>query len=238
MAKLRERYGFRLHADAAYGGYFILAGNLAADTKKKLAALKEADSIVVDPHKHGLQPYGCGSIIFRDPSIGRFYKHDSPYPYFTSKEMHLGEISLECSRPGAAAVALWATLELLPLERGGEFAIGLEKGREAAMRLHAMLDESSHFRNIVMPELDIVVFAPRAEKASAISARTEEIFARAEERGLCLAKFRVPASALRKKWPDVEFDQDEVVCLRTCLMKPEHLDWIGGIFERLESSVI
>ena len=52
------------------------------------------------------------------------------YTYFTSKELHLGEISLECSRAGAAAVALWATQRLLPLVPGGEFARGLERGGE------------------------------------------------------------------------------------------------------------
>ena len=30
-------------------------------------ALTHADSIVVDPHKHGLQPYGCGCVLYRDP---------------------------------------------------------------------------------------------------------------------------------------------------------------------------
>ena len=29
LVDLRDRYGFRLHADAAYGGYFRLADNLA-----------------------------------------------------------------------------------------------------------------------------------------------------------------------------------------------------------------
>jgi hypothetical protein len=48
------------------------------------------------------------------PGVGRFYLHDSPYTYFTSDELHLGEISLECSGPGAAAAALWLTFQLLP----------------------------------------------------------------------------------------------------------------------------
>ena len=38
----------------------------------------------------------------------------------SSNELHLGEISLECSRAGASAVALWATMQLMPLEAGGE----------------------------------------------------------------------------------------------------------------------
>src|SRR6266699_204501 len=125
LLELRQRYGFRLHADAAYGGYFGLAGNLSAETRAAYDRLGEVDSIVIDPHKHGLQPYGCGCVLFRDPAVGRFYKHDSPYTYFSSADLHLGEISLECSRPGAAAVALWATQKLFPLERadrGGQLA--------------------------------------------------------------------------------------------------------------------
>ncbi len=122
ILRLRDRYGFRVHADCAYGGYYVLADNLAPPARAAFDRLADVDSIVIDPHKHGLQPYGCGCVLFRDPAVGTHYRHDSPYTYFSSNELHLGEISLECSRPGAAAVALWATQKLLPLVRGGEFA--------------------------------------------------------------------------------------------------------------------
>src|SRR5206468_12306060 len=130
ILKLREKHGFRIHADAAYGGYFALTENLTENAERAFARIGDADSIVIDPHKHGLQPYGCGCVLFRDPEVGRLYKHDSPYTYFSPAELHLGEISLECSRPGAAAAALWATQKLLPLKKGGEFASGLERGRK------------------------------------------------------------------------------------------------------------
>lgn len=149
---LREKYGFRIHADAAYGGYFALAGNLSDKTQTAFAKIGEADSIVIDPHKHGLQPYGCGCVLFRDPGVGRLYKHDSPYTYFTSTEFHLGEISLECSRPGAAATALWATQRLLPLKKGGDFARGLEKGRVAALKLREILSDRQAFEPAFAPE--------------------------------------------------------------------------------------
>src|SRR5450631_318405 len=138
---LRSTYPFRVHVDAAYGGYFTLISNLGENAAQAFACLAQADSIVVDPHKHGLQPYGCGCILFREPTVGRFYKHDSPYTYFSSKELHLGEISLECSRAGAAAVALWATQQLLPLTPDGEFARGLAAGRTAALELDRRLRE-------------------------------------------------------------------------------------------------
>ncbi|HMA68022.1 MAG TPA: aminotransferase class I/II-fold pyridoxal phosphate-dependent enzyme, partial [Desulfosalsimonadaceae bacterium] len=61
---LREKYGFRLHVDAAYGGYFVLAANLDEEAGRAFDRIGGADSIVVDPHKHGLQPYGCGCVLF------------------------------------------------------------------------------------------------------------------------------------------------------------------------------
>src|SRR5579862_323803 len=160
ILSLRDRYNFRIHADAAYGGYFTLAQNLAPQTAAAFARISEADSIVIDPHKHGLQPYGCGCVLFRDPSVGRLYKHDSPYTYFSSAELHLGEISLECSRPGAAAAALWATQKLLPLAKSGEFAKGLEDCRAAALDLYQKIAAADKFIPAFEPELDIVIFLP------------------------------------------------------------------------------
>src|SRR5207237_1106054 len=136
----------------------------------------KVDSVVIDPHKHGLQPYGCGCVLFRDPGVGRLYKHDSPYTYFSSKELHLGEISLECSRPGASAAALWATQKLLPLRKGGEFARGLEQGRKSALALFEKVKADSQFLTAFAPELDILVLAPRGNSVSDNSTLTRKVF--------------------------------------------------------------
>ena len=129
---IARRYDARVHVDAAYGGFFTLLARHATWRREPWEAIGSCDSVVVDPHKHGLQPYGCGAVLFRDPSVGRFYLHDSPYTYFTSDELHLGEISLECSRAGAAAAGLWLTLRLLPLTRDGLGEV-LAAGRRAAV---------------------------------------------------------------------------------------------------------
>lgn len=234
ILELREKYGFRLHVDAAYGGYFILADNLSENTRKAFDGITQADSVVIDPHKHGLQPFGCGCIVFRDPSVGVLYKHDSPYTYFTSSELHLGEISLECSRPGAPAVALWATQKLLPIVPGGEFARNLAKSRQAALSLYEKISVDSRFKTIVKPELDIVVWAPNAERASQISELSRKMFEAAAEYNLHLALFDYPAQLLTNSWNDIIMDQEYVVCLRSCLMKPEHLDWIERIWRILD----
>jgi tyrosine decarboxylase / aspartate 1-decarboxylase len=228
---LRERYGFRVHADAAYGGYFALAQNLAEDARAAFARIGEADSIVIDPHKHGLQPYGCGCVLFRDPGVGSLYKHDSPYTYFSSAELHLGEISLECSRPGAAAAALWATQRLLPLVKGGEFAQGLERSRKAALALYEKLQANEAFATAFPPELDIVVFAPRASSVADMSTLSRKIFAAAAERGLHLAVAELPVTFFASVGAKVQRNRDTLTALRSVLMKPEHLDWVDRIWE-------
>ncbi len=238
ILELKGRHGFRLHCDAAYGGYFTLAGNLAPEARAAFDALGAADSIVVDPHKHGLQPYGCGCVLFADPSVGRLYKHDSPYTYFSSSELHLGEISLECSRAGAAAAALWATMRHLPLAPGGEFAQGLERCRQAALALHQRLEADPKWLTLMPPELDILVWLPAAQSASKASGLSREVFEAAAARDLHLALFSLPVETVRSWRPGLEPDQEQVVCLRSVLMKPEHLDWVEPIHQRLGEALV
>ncbi len=188
----------------------------------------------MDPHKHGLQPYGCGCVLFRDPAVGRLYKHDSPYTYFSSTELHLGEISLECSRAGASAAALWATMKMFPLERGGEFARMLEAGREAARGLHARLSADRRFVTAPPPELDIVVWAVRAPRVSEASTLARRIFEEAARRDLHLALAELPARFFDLR--GIEPDRENVTCLRSVLMKPEHREWLDRIWARLDAA--
>ncbi len=233
---LRDKHGFRIHADAAYGGYFVLAENLEKSAGRAFARIGEADSIVIDPHKHGLQPYGCGCVLFSDPEVSRLYKHDSPITYFSSSELHLGEISLECSRPGAAAAALWATQRLLPLKKGGEFARGLERGRKAALALFEKVHADKRFVTAFPPELDIVVFVPRASSASEASVLSRKIFEAAAKRNLHLAVAELPIRFWEANLGAMKRDRETLTCLRSVLMKPEHLDWIPRIWELLSAS--
>jgi len=236
ILELRERHGFRVHADAAYGGYFLLAGNLAEATRRHFDLLCRADSIVIDPHKHGLQPYGCGCVLFRDPGIGQLYKHDSPYTYFSSRELHLGEISLECSRAGATAAALWATQELLPLTKGGEFAHHLDDCRTAALDLYGRLNADARFVAAFPPELDIVIFTPRAASVSEASERARQIFNAAAGKNLHLAIAQLPVAFLGANLAAMKRDRETISYLRSVLMKPEHKDWIGRIWELLSEA--
>lgn len=244
---LCRHYGCRVHVDAAYGGFYALlawgepsASLLAEETRQQLRAIAECDSVAIDPHKHGLQPYGCGCILFRDPGVGCFYQHDSPYTYFTSDDLHLGEISLECSRAGAAAGALWFTLRALPLEAEDGLGPILAAGLRAARAWHRHLDASDVLQPFVAPELDIITFLPRTEPftASRVDRASQDLFKRAmndPDDPIFLSVYRVDTPVLQTLAPRLIADQPHTRILRSVLMKPTHEHYIDHLHTRVEA---
>ncbi len=132
---------FWLHVDAAWGGYIPSlfrdeAGGLrsresvarefkyfpSARVHRATAALAEADSITVDPHKLGFVPFGCGAILFRDRRGCDLLTQDAAYVFVSGDEdddarfRRPGRFSLEGSRPGAAAAACYVNHRVLPLD--------------------------------------------------------------------------------------------------------------------------
>jgi glutamate/tyrosine decarboxylase-like PLP-dependent enzyme len=227
----RDAYGVRVHVDAAYGGFFALLADSGLIDGGPFAAIAGADSVVVDPHKHGLQPYGCGAVLFRDPGVGRLYKHDSPYTYFTSAELHLGEISLECSRAGAAAAALWLTLRSLDL------APILSAGVRAARAWADLIRASDALTLHREPELDILTYFPTRGLASEIDAASERVLQEgmSEDDPVFLSTLRIGREAFAAAHPDVELDSDGVRVLRSVLMKPEHEPHVPWLHERVSA---
>ena len=240
IAAIARGHGVRVHVDAAYGGFFTLLAGLADRAGLDEApwrAIASCDSVVVDPHKHGLQPYGCGAVLFADPEVGRFYLHDSPYTYFTSGDLHLGEISLECSRAGAAAAALWLTLQLLPLTPDGLGQV-LAAGRRAALGWAALIAESSLLELYQPPELDIVCYFPRTggRRLSGIAAASASILAAGmkRERPVFLSTLRVTAAAMSRRHPGIAADAGGARILRSVLMKPEAEGYVAELHARVE----
>lgn len=233
-----NEHGIRIHIDAAYGGFFHTLKDTGLIDGTSWNLIEQADSIVVDPHKHGLQPYGCGCVLFKDPAVGKFYKHDSPYTYFTSEDLHLGEISLECSRAGAAAVALWTTLQLFPLKEKEGFGPILGKCRNAALKMYELTDSSSKFKPFKKPELDILGYFPsNINTTSEISSRSKEIFDTGmKDQSFYLSLYRIPAEIFTNLHPEFEVDSEDVTILRSVFMKPEHAEFVPELLELLEKN--
>ena len=223
---LARAHGARVHVDTAYGGFFaIIADELDPETARHFRAIARADSVVVDPHKHGLQPYGCGAVLFNDQSILRFYHHESPYTYFASTERHFGEIQLECSRAGASAAALWATLKVFPLTSQGLGAIVLP-GYRAAQTWHGLIAESDILQPYQRPELDIITYLPRVRTMAELDRVSHAIFEMAADttrpQQTHLATYVVTPAQLSVRGIELELDADRARIMRSVLMKPEH----------------
>jgi hypothetical protein len=86
------------------------------------------------------------------------------------------------------------------------------------------------------PELDIVVWAPRATSARLASERTQRIFTAAASRGLHLALIRLPVGYFPSLATDSPEAQEMVLCLRSVLMKPEHREWLNQILSILDAA--
>lgn len=223
---LARAHGARVHVDTAYGGFFaIIADELDPETARHFRAIAQADSVVVDPHKHGLQPYGCGAVLFNDQSILRFYHHESPYTYFASTERHFGEIQLECSRAGASAAALWATLKVFPLTMQGLGAIVLP-GYRAAQTWHGLIAESDILQPYQRPELDIITYLPRVRTMAELDRVSHAIFEMAADttrpQQTHLATYVVTSGQLQARGIELEQDAERARIMRSVLMKPEH----------------
>lgn len=133
--------GFWLHVDAAWGGYIPSLfrdatgalrphGELRAEFKhfpservyRTTAALAEADSVTVDPHKLGFVPFGAGALLVRDRRAFDLVHQEAAYVFVGKDEdaearyRKPGRFALEGSKPGAAAAACAINHRVLPLD--------------------------------------------------------------------------------------------------------------------------
>jgi glutamate/tyrosine decarboxylase-like PLP-dependent enzyme len=150
--------GFSVHVDGAWGGYLATLfrrpdGTLrpmaqmraefgsfpSACTHAAIAALHEADSITVDPHKLGYLPFGAGAFLCRDQRAMGLLVEDADYVFSESASedyfdrfRKLGRFTLEGSKSGAIAAAVYVTHKVLPLDHENFGRITAETIRSAA----------------------------------------------------------------------------------------------------------
>ncbi|VDB83367.1 unnamed protein product [Peniophora sp. CBMAI 1063] len=125
---------FMIHGDAAWGGYFACkykepprAGEaprkyyafsigLNPWTNTQLGSLREVDTITIDPHKSGYSPYPAGALCMRDSRFRFLTTWTSAYINTTGADYNMGIYGVEGSKPGAAAVAVLLSHEIVGLE--------------------------------------------------------------------------------------------------------------------------
>lgn len=160
---------FYIHCDAAYGGYarslffdtdgrfadyeelaelhrshgvFSHGVTVAKDVYRGFEAISQVESVTVDPHKMGYVPYAAGGIAIRLKKMRNVISYFAPYVFdkaVTAPDM-LGAFTLEGSRAGATAAAVWAAHRCLPLDVSGYGRL-VASGMQTAHRFRDFLKE-------------------------------------------------------------------------------------------------
>ena len=200
---------FWLHADAAYGGYLRTVTipdrsglgeaktvvQIAGETQEvpivlpdshncdALEAMRECDSVTIDPHKLGYVPYPAGAVCFRSDIVKALARQDAAYIEDSvgdvEAERHsenVGLYILEGSKPGAAAAAVWLSHSLIPLDNTGHGLL-IREGIRNACELNTLLEsypdlvKSSLVQAIPIapPDSNILCFAFRTSESMSLS---------------------------------------------------------------------
>lgn len=86
---------------------------------RQYAAMAEADSITVDPHKAGYVPYPAGAVCYRNSAMRDLISLKAPVVFHSKLEPTVGIYGVEGSKPGAAAAATWLAHRVIPLTKSG-----------------------------------------------------------------------------------------------------------------------
>jgi hypothetical protein len=125
---------FAIHCDAAWGGYF--SSMLRNDLNGRLIdavpvypmsdyviqqydALRNADSITVDPHKAGYVPYPAGGLCYRNSALRDQVSLAAPIVFHSQLEPTVGIYGIEGSKPGAAAAAVYLAHQVIRPSQSG-----------------------------------------------------------------------------------------------------------------------
>jgi len=191
-----------------------------------VSALRQADSVTVDPHKMGYQQYACGAIAFRDDRC-RAYVHQKQ-PYLTGFDQNiarqplthveddpaggskvitesLGAFTLEGSRPSAQATGLWLATKVLPLDQDHHGRLVRDSWR-AARQLYAWLCDWDRIERKVFcapgeePEFRFVVWTATVEGEPAPPDTNLVIFGLVPTADPTLAGYRRLTGAVYKKF--------------------------------------
>jgi aromatic-L-amino-acid decarboxylase len=97
LLSVARSHSMWVHADAAYGGFFRLAGAGPG----LMPEIEECDSITLDPHKGMFLPYGTGCLLVRDPeNLKRAHSMDAEYLHDVraQESANFSDLSPELSR--------------------------------------------------------------------------------------------------------------------------------------------
>lgn len=160
IAAVARHYQLWLHVDAAYGGFAALAPS----SRHLFAALGQADSVALDPHKWLYQPIGCGCVLYKDGNAARAaFSHSADYTRPIGLEhdeaFAFWDYGPELSRP-FRALDLWLAIKYIGVQR---LADAVEENIQCARYFETLVTESGDFEMLAPAGLSVFCFryAPR-----------------------------------------------------------------------------
>lgn len=196
---------FYIHCDAAYGGYarsiffdtdgrfvdydqlgelharhhlFTHETTVSQSVYEGFKAISEVESVTVDPHKMGYVPYAAGGIAIRRKSMRNVISYFAPYVFEKGVEAPdmLGAFTLEGSRAGATAAAVWAAHRCLPLDVSGYGRL-VASGIQTVNRFRIFLSGLTFTINgrtvraypLIQPDFNMVDWAFKADDMTSLA---------------------------------------------------------------------
>lgn len=155
IAAFAREQSLWFHVDASYGGFAAVAPSV----RERFAALREADSIALDPHKWLYLPLDCGCVLYRHAGAARAtFAHDAEYTRVLedtpAETFAYWDYGPELSRR-FRALKVWMVLRTVGVS-GLRDAV--EKDLACAAHLAAQVDASEDFSRLAPVELSIVCF--------------------------------------------------------------------------------
>jgi glutamate/tyrosine decarboxylase-like PLP-dependent enzyme len=226
IATLCREHGLWMHIDGAYGALAALA------VPERFAALNEADSVSLDPHKWLYQPLDCGVLLFRDAQIARVafsYSGDYARPLTENplEAFAFFDESVELSRR-FRALKLWLSLRYHGMDA---FRRAIRADLRHAQLLAQQIDASADLELCAPVALSAVCFRYRPKVPAPGSDRLNAaILKRVVERGrvylsnatlgerfvlrACFVNHRTTEADVAQIVPEVLAAADEVLAAR------------------------
>jgi aromatic-L-amino-acid/L-tryptophan decarboxylase len=152
-----HRHGVWFHVDAAYGGPAVLTTRY----KNELSALKDADSLALDPHKWMYVPVEAGLSLVRDGAAMRDTFSLVP-PYIRTDGNSAGVLGLPWfseygfqQTRGFRALKVWMALKFHGVDG---YTAAIERDLSLADQLAKRVRESGDLQLVTEPSLSIVCF--------------------------------------------------------------------------------
>lgn len=161
--------------------------------------MNKADSITIDPHKMGYVPYAAGGICIKDKRMRDCISYFANYVFEKGMDVPvlLGAFTLEGSKAGASAAAVWAAHKVVPLNITGYGRL-IASSIESAYNIYNRIESQKAFEvcgkkiivnTLVKPDFNMVDFAFNIEGNTNLDIMNEINHRFYEEASFCTKLF-------------------------------------------------